>query len=157
MKPHPLDPWSPGAQHLLALSDAYLASLYPAESNHLTSPQTLALPHVWFIGITLGDQVVACGAVKRMQDDGEYGEVKRVFVLPTHRGRGLSKTILEALEDHLTTHAIGWVRLETGIHQPEALNLYRSLGYRERLPFGAYRPDPLSVFMEKRLSPSYHS
>jgi putative acetyltransferase len=43
------------------------------------------------------------------------------------------------------------LRLETGIHQPEALGLYRSAGYREREPFGDYARDPLSVFMEKRL------
>ena len=43
------------------------------------------------------------------------------------------------------------VRLETGIYQPEALGLYRSAGYVEREAFGDYVPDPLSVFMEKRL------
>jgi putative acetyltransferase len=43
------------------------------------------------------------------------------------------------------------LRLETGVRQPEALGLYRKLGYRERGPFGAYKPDPLSVFMEKRV------
>lgn len=154
MNLHPLDPWSPGAQHLLTLSDAYLASLYPAESNHLTSPQTLSESHVCFLGITIGEQVVACGAVKRMDDDGQYGEIKRVFVLPDHRGRSLSKMIMVALESHLATHGIGWARLETGIHQPEALGLYYRLGYRQRPPFGAYRMDPLSIFMEKPLLPA---
>ena len=43
------------------------------------------------------------------------------------------------------------MRLETGIYQPEALGLYRSAGYVEREAFGDYVPDPLSVFMEKRL------
>jgi putative acetyltransferase len=43
------------------------------------------------------------------------------------------------------------LRLETGIHQPEALGLYRAAGFVERGPFGPYRPDPLSVFMEKPL------
>ena len=45
-------------------------------------------------------------------------------------------------------------RLETGIRQPEALGLYRRLGYLERGRFGAYLEDPLSVFMEKRLGVS---
>ena len=44
------------------------------------------------------------------------------------------------------------LRLETGVLQPEALGLYRKLGYRERGPFGAYAADPLSVFMEKMTS-----
>ena len=47
-------------------------------------------------------------------------------------------------------------RLETGIHQPEALGLYRRLGYVERGPFGSYALDPLSVFFEKRLALTAH-
>ncbi len=43
------------------------------------------------------------------------------------------------------------MRLETGIHQAAARALYRSGGYAECAPFGEYRPDRLSVFMEKRL------
>jgi putative acetyltransferase len=43
------------------------------------------------------------------------------------------------------------VRLEAGVHQPGALGLYRAMGFRERGPFGAHGPDPLSVFMEKDL------
>jgi len=35
--------------------------------------------------------------------------------------------------------------------QPEALGLYLSVGYREISAFGRYRPDPVSVFVEKRL------
>ena len=53
------------------------------------------------------------------------------------------------LEDELRQRGVELIRLETGVRQPEALGLYRKLGYRERGPFGAYRPDPLSVFMEK--------
>jgi putative acetyltransferase len=43
------------------------------------------------------------------------------------------------------------MQLETGTKQPEAIALYRKFGYAERGPFGAYKPDPLSLFMEKRL------
>lgn len=60
--------------------------------------------------------------------------------------------IMEYLETELHNRGINLLRLETGIKQPEALGLYRKLGYRERGPFGAYSNDPLSVFMEKRLS-----
>jgi putative acetyltransferase len=42
------------------------------------------------------------------------------------------------------------LRLEAGIHQPEALGLYEALGYVRRGPFGDYGDDPVSVFMEKR-------
>ena len=46
---------------------------------------------------------------------------------------------------------MGLLRLETGVKQPEALTLYSAAGFVEISPFGAYGPDPLSVFMEKRL------
>ena len=80
-----------------------------------------------------------------------YGEIKRVFLLPEFRGHGLSKTLMIALESHLVDQGIRFSRLETGIHQPEALGLYRRLGYIERDVYGDYQPDPLSVFMEKDL------
>ncbi|MGY5796195.1 GNAT family N-acetyltransferase [Rheinheimera faecalis] len=146
-----LDPLSAPAAHLLALSDAYMASLYPAESNHMESPSALALPNVLFLGAYLDGELAGCGAVKLMHDDGSYGEIKRVYVLDTYRGRGLSKQLMQALEAHLIEQQIQMARLETGISQPEALGLYEKLGYQYRAPFGSYLLDPLSVFMEKRL------
>jgi len=107
---------------------------------------------VLFLGAWIGDVVVGCGAVKTLDDDGLYGEIKRMFVVPELRGRGVSKAILRALEAHLIVREIPCARLETGIRQPEAIGLYRRLGYRERGPFGRYTSDPLSLFMEKRFS-----
>ena len=69
------------------------------------------------------------------------------------RAQGLSRALMVALEAHLRASGVPLARLETGIHQPEALALYARLGYVRRGPFGAYRPDPLSVFMEKPLLP----
>lgn len=150
----PVDPRSAGARHLLALSDAYMSALYPAESNHLEASDALAQPHVHFLGVQHAGELVACGAVKLMRDDGHYGEIKRVFVLPSQRGRGLARAIMAALEDILRREGVALARLETGISQPEALGLYRALGYVERPPFGTYAPDPLSLFMEKNLAGS---
>ena len=74
----PLDPDSPGARRLVALSDAYLASLYPPESNHLETVEALRLPNVCFVGAWLDDELVGCGAVKTLADGrGCYGELKR--------------------------------------------------------------------------------
>lgn len=151
MNIEPLNPASPVAQALIAKSDAYMAALYPSESNHMESIQALALANVLFLGGYVEGELVACGAVKALADDGTYGEIKRVFVIETHRGKGLSKAIMERLEAHLRAHGIRVARLETGVKQPEALRLYTKLGYVERGPFGNYRIDPLSVFMEKIL------
>lgn len=146
-----LDPASAAAQRLIAFSDEYMAALYPAESNHLESLNALREPKVLFIGLEVDGQVVACGAVKTLDNDGVYGEIKRVFVTLEHRGKGHSKRIMLRLEEHLRQTGVGIARLETGIRQAEAIALYRRLGYAERGPFGSYRPDPLSLFMEKRM------
>jgi putative acetyltransferase len=60
---------------------------------------------------------------------------------------------MAVLEGEARAHGLSVVRLETGTRQPEALGLYRALGYTDRGPFGEYpTDDPLSVFMEKLLT-----
>ena len=59
---------------------------------------------------------------------------------------------MESLEREAASVGVTRMQLETGIRQPEAIALYRTFGYGERGPFGAYQPDPLSLFMEKRLA-----
>lgn len=144
-----LDPDSPEVQAMIAWSDAYYVALYPVESNHLESSNDLKKPNVLFVGCRIDGELVANGAAKMMQDDGNYAEIKRVFVLDDYRGQGLSKRIMQFLESELQNRGVSLFRLETGIKQPEALSLYRKLGYTERGPYGSYRPDPLSVYMEK--------
>lgn len=148
----PLDPETKEAQELIALSDQYMGSLYPSESNHLESVTELKASNVAFIGGYVDGKLIACGATKILDDDGSYGEIKRVFVIEEFRGQGLSKPIMAYLEHHLRNSNIYLARLETGVKQPEALGLYSRLGYEVRGPFGCYREDPLSVFMEKTLA-----
>ena len=146
-----LDPDSPEVQALIAASDAYYIDLYPAESNHLESGEDLKKPNVILLGCRVDGELVASAAAKILQDNDDYAEIKRLFVLDRHRGRGLSNEIMCHLETELQNRGISLFRLETGIKQPEALGLYRKLGYRERGPFGSYVADPFSVFMEKRV------
>lgn len=146
-----LDPDSPEVQALIAASDAYYVDLYPAESNHLESSEDLKKPNVILLGCRIDGELVASGAAKILRDDVDYAEIKRLFVLDRHRGKGLSNEIMRRLERELRGRGISLFRLETGIKQPQALGLYRKLGYRERAPFGSYVEDPFSVFMEKRV------
>lgn len=143
------DPLDPAVQTLIAALDAYAAALYPAESNHLDPVDELAKEHVYFVGAFEDEQIVGCGAVKRMPEG--YGEIKRMYVAPAARGKGIGGQILFALEQHLLAHDLGIARLETGVENTEALGLYRKLGYEITEPFGEYRQDPLSVFLEKRV------
>ncbi|MFN3304075.1 MAG: GNAT family N-acetyltransferase [Roseateles sp.] len=154
----PLDPGHPDAQALMARSEALMSALYPSESNHFEPAEGLRPPHGVFWGLWLGEALAGCGGVKFHAPAGEpaYGEIKRLFVLDSARGRGAAKQLMARLEAELLQRGLRLARLETGIHQPEALGLYRRLGYVERGPFGSYALDPLSVFFEKVLQPPAH-
>jgi len=142
-------PRHPDVVRMIADLDAYVAELYPAESNHLLDIEALCAPDVRFFVARLDGKVVGCGALRI--DPAGYGELRRMFVGPHARGKKVGRAILMRLEQEASEAKLSFIRLETGTLQAEALGLYRSAGYREIQPFGDYRPDPLSVFMEKRL------
>lgn len=141
------DPDQPDIVALLQAADDWYATLYPAESNHLLDVSTLQQPDIAFFVARDGNELLGFGAVA---DRDDYAEIKRMYLAPVARGRKLGRRILEALEAYAIQNGQDCFRLETGIHQPEAIGLYRSHGYREIGPFGSYSPDPLSLFMEKR-------
>lgn len=147
-----LDPDAADVGLLIKASEDFYLDLYPAESTHLESREDLKLDNVLFLGGRVDGVLAATGAAKVMSGDVEYAEIKRVFVDPRYRGLGLSVTIMTHLETELLKQGVTVFRLETGVKQPEALGLYRKLGYVERTPFGDYQLDPLSVFMEKQVS-----
>ena len=91
---------------------------------------------------------IGCVAARFYREAG-YAEIKRLYVQESHRGRGLSRTLMSAIESEIFAEGIDCARLEMGIYQPEADALYRSIGYRDISPFGDYRLDPLSQFLEK--------
>ncbi|AUX76080.1 GNAT family N-acetyltransferase [Sinorhizobium fredii] len=140
-------PRQPAIVRLLELSDAYAASLYPAESNHLVDVSILEKPSVSFLVARSNGTIVGCCALVDAGDG--TAEIKRMFVDPEARGLKVGKRLLAALEAKAEKLGLSTIRLETGIYQPEAIGLYRSFGYVERPPFGSYLPDPLSLFMEK--------
>jgi GNAT superfamily N-acetyltransferase len=92
---------------------------------------------------------VSCGGVCRY--DAEIAEIRRMYVVPEQRGAGLSRLTLAALED--VARDLGYIRVlvETGVHQHEALALYRSSGFQEIPRYGPYVEDELSVCFEKPL------
>ena len=143
----PEPPRQAGVERLLAMSDAYMAALYPAESNHLLDLAALEKPGVTFFVARNGGDIVGCCALVEAGDG--TAEIKRMFVDPAARGLSIGRLLLEAVERRARAQALGAVRLETGRDQPEALGLYRKCGYAEIAAFGDYQPDPLSLFMEK--------
>jgi putative acetyltransferase len=143
------DPRQPDIRALVEELDAYFAALYPAESNHLLDIETLCLPPMRFFAARRSGEAVAIGGIWLHAD---YAEIKRVYVPERARGLGLGRAIMARLEAEALAEGRGILRLEAGIHQPEALGLYDALGYERRGPFGEYGPDPVSVFMEKHLA-----
>jgi putative acetyltransferase len=75
-----------------------------------------------------------------------------LFVTEAARGNGIGKAILKTVENAARQEGLEIMVLETGVKSDAALSLYRHFGYRERAPFGDYTPDPLCIFMEKRLN-----
>ena len=139
----------PDVRALIDALDAYQGALYPPESNYHLSVEALMRPNVLFAVARDADRAaLGCGAVVLL--DG-YGELKRMFVPPAQRGRGIAKSIITFLEAHAVQRNCYLLRLETGVHQPEAHGLYARAGYARRGPYGDYPDDPLSVFMEKKL------
>lgn len=142
-------PDSPDAQALIEELETHLASLYPVESRHGLSVAKLLAENVAFFVTRYDGAPAGCGGIKLVGED--YGEVKRMFVRPGYRGLGLGKLMLDHLVGYAREHGIGLVRLETGIHQQEAIALYERAGFRRIAPFGEYTDDPLSRCYEKRL------
>ena len=143
------DPDQPDVYALLTASDAYMAGLYPTESNHMVDVHELSRPDVTFIVARSGASVLGCGAIVEGPDSS--AEIKRMFVVPAARGLKIGRRLLQQLETVAIAKGVQSLRLETGIKQPEALALYRSAGFVEIGPFGIYQPDPLSVFMQKEI------
>ena len=137
------------SQILIAELEDHLEPFYPKTSRHGYSVEKLIQQGVAFFVIRQDDVSAGCGGVQFFE--GEYGEIKRMFVRPQFRGLGLAKRMLNHLEVYTREHNILVLRLETGIHQKEAISLYEKTGYRSIPPFGAYQEDPLSRFYEKQL------
>jgi GNAT superfamily N-acetyltransferase len=92
---------------------------------------------------------LGCGALRPLEPGA--AEVKRMFIRPEARGRGLSRLLLERLEGEALERGIAVIRLETCTLQPEARSLYESAGYEPIPCYGRYRDAPHSRCYERRL------
>ena len=81
-------------------------------------------------------------------------EIKRMYVVPAARGRGIARRMLAHLEATAAAAGAEALLLETGLRQPEAIELYRSSGYVPVPGFGHYQESPLSRCFGKRLTSS---
>ncbi|HEY0603941.1 MAG TPA: GNAT family N-acetyltransferase [Herpetosiphonaceae bacterium] len=142
-------PDTPDSTALIMELEDYLQPLYPAESQHGFSVERLLAEDVAFFLLRSNGIAASCGGIQMV--DGEYAEVKRMYVRPRFRGAGFGKLMLDHLAGYARANNISLLRLETGIHQPEAIGLYERMGFYRIPPFGPYTHDPLSLHYERRI------
>ncbi len=147
----------PDVAPLVAAVQREYVTRYGEEDVTPVDPAEFAPPRGFFtVGYVAGEPV-ACGGW-RARDDGPGGslrdgdaEVKRMFVLEAHRGRGYARAVLAELERTAAARGRRRAVLETGTAQPEAVALYASSGYAPVPGFGVYRHSPNSRYYGKIL------
>lgn len=95
------------------------------------------------------DMPVGCGAIKEYNT--EIMEVKRMYVPPNYRGKGIASLVLKELEKWAKELNYQKCILETGKKQPEAIRLYIKNNYRSIPNYGQYEHVESSVCFEKQL------
>ena len=142
---------SPDARRLIAALDTHLASRYPPEQRFGPNlkPAHLGRGLGTFVIARADGRAIGCGALRLL--DETTAEVKRMYVEPEQRGRGVSKEILKHLESAAATLGARRLVLETGVYQEEAIGLYLRSGYSQIDCWGEYTTSPTSVCYEKQL------
>jgi putative acetyltransferase len=102
-----------------------------------------------FFVARLDGEPVGCGAVRRLDD--ETAEIKRMYVVPAMRGKGIAHRLLATLEAEARRLGVKRLVLETGDRLPAAMALYTRAGFVRIPPFGEYIGSPLSVCMARTL------
>ena len=134
--------------------DAELSALLTAQQRELreTGGGRVFPPHddAAYLAAVLDGRVVACGGWQALEPG--VAEIKRLYVRPAYRGRGIARQLIVALEEEVLAADRPIVRLETGTHVPAAIALYRSAGYLPIPVYGEYVGNPYSVCFEKRMA-----
>ena len=99
------------------------------------------------------DQPVGCGCFKRMDEPGTI-EIKRMYVAPDFRARGIAKLILNELENWAIEEGFSKSKLETGFNQPEAVAVYKRCQYELIPNYPPYTEMTESMCMGKALTPT---
>jgi putative acetyltransferase len=139
------------AKLLIDALNVELAARYPEPgANHfrLDAEEVSAANGAFLLGYLAGEPV-ACGAIRRLAAG--VAEVKRMFVVPGARGRGISKRVLAALEERALQLGFARLVLETGTRQLEAIGLYQGAGFYSIPLFGEYLGSALSLCYAKDL------
>ncbi|CAO1659093.1 GNAT family N-acetyltransferase [Salinicola sp. NYA28a] len=139
---------------IAAMLEAHLKDFEPhspPESRHALDLDGLRRPEVHFYTAWESNELLGCGAFKRLDDT--HAEIKSMRTDPAHLRKGVARAILAHLIEEARAAGLQRLSLETGPmdHFAPARKLYETFGFTYCEPFGDYVEDPYSVFMMRRL------
>jgi GNAT superfamily N-acetyltransferase len=141
----------PDAVALIARVQQEYVVRYGEEDQTPVDPAEFAPPAGLFLVAYLDGAPAACGGWRVHGADASEAELKRMYVSPAARGRGLARAVLAELERTALAAGLTRMVLETGSRQPEAIALYLSAGYAEVPSFGYYAGAPDAVHLGKTI------
>jgi GNAT superfamily N-acetyltransferase len=134
---------SPVATELTTAALAELSERYGGEGDSTPIvPGEFDPPEGGFLVAYVDHTPAGCVGWRTLAEDETTAELKRLYVAPQHRGAGVAKALLEAVEDSARQAGRKRIWLETGTAQPEAIGLYERCGYSRIADFGHYRGYP---------------
>ena len=141
-------------RRLISELDGELGALYEPQQRHSLAWEQLFAPHIRFFAVMEGAKALGCGGVALFAD---FAEVKRMYVRPAARGRGLADTLMTRLVAEARQAGLHVLRLETGTDSHAAIRFYRRHGFRDCPAFDPYAALPphriaASLFMERDLA-----
>ena len=122
----------PEARELVAAMEAWVTENFGPATPDRTSTVTaeeMVPPHGTFVVLYENGEAVGGGGLRRLGDD--VAEIKRMFVRPAARGRGLGRRVLDELESAASELGYRRLRLDTAVSMTTAMALYRAAGYRD--------------------------
>jgi putative acetyltransferase len=142
----------PAGLELIGALNIELQQRYPepGATHFRLDPDEVSPGRGAFLVAFLGGDPIGCGAVRLL--NAFDAEIKRMYVKPGARRRGVAKALLAALEAEAVDLGAERLLLETGVRQQEAIGLYGGAGFTGIEPFGEYVDSPLSICMAKELA-----
>ena len=148
------DPRAEDVRAVLTRHLAFMHAQSPPEDVHALDVDGLADPAVTFFSLRRDGELLALGALKRL--DAEHAEVKSMHTVEAMRGKGLAAAMVRFLIGTARARGFSRLSLETGTGDAfaPARSLYAKAGFESCGPFGDYAPSRHSCFMTLDLSVS---
>ncbi len=144
------NPHSETSLRLITELSLDLGATYGTDGTAGFNPHHVSVPRAAFVVAWLDEEPVGCGALRPTEDE-NVGEIKRMYVRRASRGQGISRHILNTLEQIAIGHYYTHLILETGTRQLEAIGLYHAMDYHPIPCYGEYVNSPISICFGKTL------